>query len=169
MPTLFSRSVCLCWLLIFSSANATPSGCQDNLYLLFKAYRQKLPVAERFEDLAGYFSQGFNAYYLPRLNHPNDGALYISQYWQNLTQAKDIVITYSQTQHCLPLKATLSITGLLTLHRQRQGDTLDLWRIDIDYVKEASQWKIDAIEYNLASAKQQTAAKSVLDNFTVIE
>ena len=159
---------CCCLLSLLASKPGWAS-CEVDLYVLFKQYRLHLNNAERLEDLSGYFSNRFNEYYIKRIQHGKDRKRYIDQYWRNLNTAADLLITYNQQQRCLKDTSRLSITGLLRLDQQRPGETLDLWRLDVKYILQDSQWKIDAFEYNLVPTRLGQESEKILDNFTVIK
>lgn len=154
---------------IFGKPADAASGCETDLYTLFKQYRMQLITAQQFEDLSPYFSENFNAYYRSRMANKSDRDSYIDQYWKNLIRARELMITYSYRQHCAPPKAMLSIIGLLALDGQRRGETLDLWRLDVEYLQETSGWKINAFEYNLARNQNPSGNVTILDNFSVIQ
>ena len=69
----------------------------DKLYENFKNYRETINSASRLEDLTGYFSKSFNQYFSNKLataRGKNSKQRYLTQYWDNLNTAGDIVIVF---------------------------------------------------------------------------
>ena len=102
MTALFQNPIVLVlgFLVAITSSNFAKAACNiDNneFYNSFKSYREQINTASRLEDLNHFFSSNFNQYFTNKLDAADNDTLnrqYLTQYWDNLNTAKDIVIVY---------------------------------------------------------------------------
>ena len=122
----------------------------DNLYEVFKQYREQVNLAKHLDELTPYFSTDFNHYYTAKLASAQSKTRYLTHYWDNLNTAKDILIVYRYSLRCSHKdeQATLILLAILDeplAPRQQRGD---LWEVKVHYVKEGQAWLINSFEYS---------------------
>lgn len=150
-----------------------------NLYASFKKYREQLNSASRLTQLMPYFSTAFNRYYSDKLENSeseDNKAHYLTQYWNNLNTAKDIVIVYEYSVDCERAKdknktagaAVLSLLVILDQPGVAALSTVDLWYVNVYYVNEAGLWLINSIEYTKSPSPRIYHEKQIIDNFAVV-
>ena len=143
----------------------------NNLYELFKNYREQINTATKLEDLNVYFSQNFNQYYSDKLTHAR-GELskqrYLNQYWDNLNTTKDVVIVLDYSVRCDKGNAALELVSILNIDQPNEGQEVELWNVIINYVKDKLDWKIDSFEYKKLDSRKNYLATEIKDNFVLI-
>lgn len=152
---------------------------QDSLYSVFKSYRQILNTDHQIDDLKLYFSTNFNEYYQTKLLATQTDSTYkrfLTQYWDNLNTARDIVIVFDEHELCRKNTARLELVTTLdtgtrdpaSSNGADDGANVQLWRVRIYFVREAGHWKIDSFEYRKIHAAGKYLASDIIDNFVLI-
>lgn len=152
-------------------ANAKCEINTDNLYEQFKIYREHINTATRLEDLTNYFSQNFNQYFSDKLANARGETSkqrYLTQYWDNLNTAKDIVIVFDYSAKCDKKNATLILVSILDTNQSGEGQEVELWNVLIDYTKDNHEWKIDSFEYKKLGHRKDYLATEIKNNFVLI-
>ena len=166
----------ICWALLLFPL-FTYAQCQtqaQSLYGAFKTYRERINSATALEHLTGYFSANFNSYYTGKLANAENAdskSRYLTQYWDNLNTAKDIVIVYDYALTCKTRDQDRAILTLLAILDQPYAvvqPRAELWAVKIHYVNEGQQWLIDSFEYEQSRIERAFEEQQIVDNFVVI-
>jgi hypothetical protein len=153
-------------------SNAQCDMNADNLYEKFKNYRETINTASKLEDLTGYFSQNFNQYFSGKLttargNHSKQR--YLTQYWDNLNTAGDIVIVFDYSMKCITRNiVSLALVSILSQTDTSEGQEVELWSVKINYSREHLDWKIDSFEYETLGPGKNYLATEIKNNFVRI-
>ena len=150
-----------------------------SLYASFKKYREQVNTATTLEHLTPYFSTAFNQYYTTKLENPESSdskTRYLTQYWDNLNTAKDIVIVYDYSLGCAlggnkNVNAgitTLQLLAVLDQPAVAGQRKVDLWTVKIHYVNEGQRWLIDSMEYGKSRSKRNYDESQIIDNFVMV-
>ena len=144
------------------------------LYGSFKKYREQINSAVKLEQLTPYFSTAFNRYYTSKLENPellDSKTRYLTQYWDNLNTAKDIVIVYDYSVSCdTPGESAAVLTLLVVLDQPDAAaqSIVDLWNVKIHYVNEDAHWLINSMEYTKSRSRRSYHESQIVDNFVVV-
>jgi len=144
----------------------------DNLYEQFKNYRENINTASRLEDLTGYFSNNFNQHFTNKLASASGKTgkqRYLTQYWDNLNTAKDIVIVFDYSVQCIKNNANLALVSILSSANASEGREVELWNVKINYTSENIDWKIDSFEYEKLGPRKDYLATEIKNNFVRID
>lgn len=128
-------------------------------------------TASRLEDLTGYFSNNFNQYFGNKLASAGDKVSkqrYLTQYWDNLNTAKDIVIVFDYSVQCNKNDAILALVSILSSANATEGQEIELWNVKINYLNDNLEWKIDSFEYEKLGPRQNYLATEIKNNFVLI-
>jgi hypothetical protein len=134
------------------SASASCDIDADSLYEQFKTYRRHINNANSLSELAPYFSTSFNQYYRNKLQSTTDQSAsrrYLTQYWDNLNTAKDVVVVYDYSMRCRDSTAILELVAVLSPEKYDTGNKVDLWGIKIHYINENKNWVINSFEFEI--------------------
>ncbi|WP_455208023.1 hypothetical protein [Kaarinaea lacus] len=159
--------VCCCSSVAFAQCAVD----SDKLYKLFTDYREQINTASKPEDLSAYFSENFNAYFTNKMNTARNETTrghYLTQYWDNLNTAKDIVIVFDYTLTCDNNSANLALVSILSSNGTTEGREVELWNVAIKYLREDRQWKIDSFAYERLGSNQRYLATDIKNNFVLI-
>lgn len=169
MPSILTKTLCAALLALPWPAWAQCAMDTDGLYGLFKRYREQVNTASRLEDLTAYFSSAFNGYYAAKMPYAPNGSRYLTQYWENLNSAKDIVIIYDYKARCMSAdRAGLSLLAILNKPSAPPQPQVDLWNVTVHYVREGGQWLIDSFEYHKSESQRMFSESEIVDNFAVV-
>ena len=143
----------------------------DAFYQRFKAYRQHINTASHIADLTPYFSNTFIQYFEVKLlaaDSDDEKRRYLTQFWDNLNTAKDIVIIFDYSVQCFNKKTNLDLIAVLDTNQGKDHQTIKLWKVGVSYVLEQDTWKINAFEYQEYNKPEKYIATDIKDNFTRI-
>ena len=163
--------VFLITVIVYPVAQADCHVDANALYKSFKRYREQINTATKLEDLTQFFSANFNQYFTNKLESADSDDVYhtyLTQYWDNLNTAKDIVIVFDYSAHCHNREARLALASILSSETATKGLKVNLWSVTVNYISEDNQWKIDSFEYEKLHAGQKYSATDIKDNFVKI-
>lgn len=152
------------------------------MYDAFKMYRQQLNTAKHIDELKPYFSDNFNQYYGRHLEnrHRQPGYnRFLTQYWDNLNTARDIVIVFDFWARCINNTPALHLVAVLDNTAVNKADNgaangdVKLWQVTVYFMYEHNNWKIDSFEYRklqrrTSKSSRQYTAPDIIDNFVNI-
>jgi hypothetical protein len=167
-------SLTLIFLITIIVSSVAQADCQvdaTTLYKSFKHYRQQINTATKMEELTHFFSANFNRYFTNKLESADSDDVYqtyLTQYWDNLNTAKDIVIVFDYSAHCHNSAAHLVLVSILSSEPATIGSKVELWSVTINYINESNEWKIDSFDYGKLHAGRKYTTTDIKDNFIKI-
>jgi len=139
------------------------------IYPLFVSYRRALNTARAPSDISDFFSPNFNGYFQRRLEkakNDEEKNRALTQYWDNLNRAQDIISVYQRQLLCRKNKRLLALVASLKSDLPGLGESITLWQVQVEYEHANQAWRINSLEFN--RLKKSSQSLKVLNNFSVL-